>query len=1163
MSALQASFVAQVRDSASLTSLVEQAGVRLVRRGHLRIACCPFHAEKTPSFTVYPDQHFHCFGCGAHGDGIRFVMQFDGVAFRDAVLRIASEAGIPVPENQQSETPAERRQREERITRQRVERQRAREAEIAAELDAETDKARTLIAQTIPWHGTPAEQYWRTTRSIPEAAHDRSGVLRYHPRRRALIAIATDWFGTTVAGQMILLRRDGSARTGSDGKTIKLTIGRPAATTAIVRLPGDSDGPLLVGEGVENVDSVASVTGFEGWASLGSITRIEPPAHRLIIALSDGDKPGSAAARGLEAWVEKWREHGRSVVIARPLPSWPGKKVDWNDRLREGSAAEVLLATTFIIRRNVTPPESADPPPSCNAPVLSAGGYFSPYKTNLPSYYAPVTELQCEALARQANIITGFITRASYAAGARYEVRQRRAQALLAMPAATPADKMRLTRRLIREVAERHNFPDGKLPRPERLLLTGSQGTGKTTNALKATARIDENVIVHKLAPTLAKATEDLADYRRYATERSMPAMVIRGRGATDPAHSDGRAMCPRYVIANRAARLGVSPRATICPSCRLNEVCGSMRQERTIEAIGDRALFIMSREYLTLPTPAPAADIIIADERQTIEAVASADVAPSQLSPDILPNDAPQSCTTTMIVLREALQSDASLARARDIGHDAIIALRKAVTTENDTQINGQMSDAEIDRELDSVDHQSRRSVLALITAVARELDMPRDTFNAVRWNARSQHVEVDWLRRPRVGRAALLLLDGTGDINLNRGLFGANIAHEIVRFERDAQITGTIGKRYSRQSITGCDRQGSPLPHRKDDARRLRDEIGTIAARHPHALLVTTKRAQESCVDGGHLPAGIETEHFENLRGRNPWESKPAAIVVGQESLAIHELERLARAFYANDPVPLVSMARVDDLPHDWPIKPWPYRATRLRRISDGRLQAVEVDVHPDPRVQRVLEQVREAEVLQAVDRVRPVFNHRTLVLANELVLDLTYDRVLRHSQLVAGGSRIERAFLRTGVLPLTPEDVVRCYPDLWRSEATARADLRAFGEKGGTTPKGDSIWDCTPFSYRRPGQRGRLARVLIDTTRGDPKTLAYQVLGKLAAFAPVDPQEPQHALAPLSIDTPDAIHVGSLRPASAPWDGTAICVQPWMIDQLDDKQVHPPDG
>ena len=70
--------------------------------------CCPFHGEKTPSFYVYDDGHYHCFGCGAHGDAIGFVMQSEGAGFMEAVERLAAEAGLEVPKPSPEAAEAER-----------------------------------------------------------------------------------------------------------------------------------------------------------------------------------------------------------------------------------------------------------------------------------------------------------------------------------------------------------------------------------------------------------------------------------------------------------------------------------------------------------------------------------------------------------------------------------------------------------------------------------------------------------------------------------------------------------------------------------------------------------------------------------------------------------------------------------------------------------------------------------------------------------------------------------------------------------------------------------------------------------------------------------------------------------------------------------------------
>ena len=82
----------------TVLSAVISPSVKLIRAGREWKACCPFHNEKTPSFTINDDKGFyHCFGCGAHGDAIRFLTDQRGMPFMDAVKELAAKAGMDVP----------------------------------------------------------------------------------------------------------------------------------------------------------------------------------------------------------------------------------------------------------------------------------------------------------------------------------------------------------------------------------------------------------------------------------------------------------------------------------------------------------------------------------------------------------------------------------------------------------------------------------------------------------------------------------------------------------------------------------------------------------------------------------------------------------------------------------------------------------------------------------------------------------------------------------------------------------------------------------------------------------------------------------------------------------------------------------------------------------
>src|ERR1700690_2573991 len=93
------SFLEEIRTRLPLSGYAGSR-LRLIRAGREFKGCCPFHNEKTPSFYINDDkQFFHCFGCGAHGDIIGFLMRNDRLSFPEAVEQLAAQAGMEVPQS--------------------------------------------------------------------------------------------------------------------------------------------------------------------------------------------------------------------------------------------------------------------------------------------------------------------------------------------------------------------------------------------------------------------------------------------------------------------------------------------------------------------------------------------------------------------------------------------------------------------------------------------------------------------------------------------------------------------------------------------------------------------------------------------------------------------------------------------------------------------------------------------------------------------------------------------------------------------------------------------------------------------------------------------------------------------------------------------------------
>jgi DNA primase len=104
---------AEILDKADIVQVVGKV-VTLKKAGSIFKGLCPFHDEKTPSFTVSPVRRtYHCFGCGVHGDAIRFVMEQNALNFPEALRHLGEQFGVHIPESRR-ENPAQRAARKKK-----------------------------------------------------------------------------------------------------------------------------------------------------------------------------------------------------------------------------------------------------------------------------------------------------------------------------------------------------------------------------------------------------------------------------------------------------------------------------------------------------------------------------------------------------------------------------------------------------------------------------------------------------------------------------------------------------------------------------------------------------------------------------------------------------------------------------------------------------------------------------------------------------------------------------------------------------------------------------------------------------------------------------------------------------------------------------------------
>jgi DNA polymerase len=265
---------------------------------------CPFHVDPNPSCRIYVD-HFHCFGCGEHGDRLDWLMRVDGLTRTEAIATLQDWVGTITPEQTQS-------------------------------FEDKLDYALQIWTAAVPLMGSIGARYLAETRGIdvgklPPSIHE---ALRFHPRcifgkrsyQPCLIALMRD----PVTDAPVGIHRIGLAQTnGTVTKLDRMAFGR----MGVVKLwPLNGGGHLVVGEGIETV--LAAATGISyrdapllpAWSAiarggLGGLP-VLPNVARLVL-LVDNDENG-AGQKAAAHCRQIWSAAGRTVAALVP------KQVGWD-----------------------------------------------------------------------------------------------------------------------------------------------------------------------------------------------------------------------------------------------------------------------------------------------------------------------------------------------------------------------------------------------------------------------------------------------------------------------------------------------------------------------------------------------------------------------------------------------------------------------------------------------------------------------------------------------------------------------------------------------------------------------------------------------------------------------------------------------------------------
>jgi hypothetical protein len=570
------------------------------------------------------------------------------------------------------------------------------------------------------------------------------------------------------------------------------------------------------------------------------------------------------------------------------------------------------------------------------------------------------------------------------------------------------------------------------------VVVQAPAGLGKTSLVHKAIAARSGGA-VEIYAPTHALAEEQATKIR--GANPNLTVKVVLGRSHKG---ADRKPMCKKHELAEEVASAGAEVYATLCaknrgkPSeerCQHYDTCPYIAQFKSSDVtIYTHAHLPLQRSQLEAGVP----EIAVIDESFFGSCIGTVEIPLASLCAELLGLVSARVCAeiehafTRFLPLHKHLYS---VGITPDICGAALQEVRHAApSTHPGMDLN--------DRRAALMRLREVTRLTELLNAVCAEYFVARRECHALKYCSVTQTITV-YLKKSisrfhdRQGNEARVLAI---DANANEQLIGQFfnvVTFTTIPADRQVEIFQCQSTRCSTTSLVPA-RNTNPKCKREASKRlkELERFIAQRAKQHPRLLVVGPQ-----AITGNRrlklrplikVPVNVALAHFGAIRGIDQWKDHDAIVVIGRHEPPIEGIEDIARCLFSTDRTPL-------ELTQDWTTE---QRGYRLKRGLSG----VDVVRHPDARVQAILEQMREGETQQAIDRLRLVHARgpkRAYVLSN-VVLDVDVDHLLTWDEMMNGGGRIERAWnALQGVMPLAPAWLAVQFPRLWNTAGAAKAD------------------------------------------------------------------------------------------------------------------------
>ncbi len=618
------------------------------------------------------------------------------------------------------------------------------------------------------------------------------------------------------------------------------------------------------------------------------------------------------------------------------------------------------------------------------------------------------------------------------------------------------------------------------------LQIKATTGLGKTrlTIAEVADDPILQSREIHYYAPDNALA----AEAAHFARQSGLRAQVIHGRTSLE----DSTGYCARYKVADAAAKAGLNVYKTCCKYsgkiCPHFETCPYLQQW----ADPAPAFRVFNHQYVFLPKPKrdghglPQAALAIVDE--SVVTKCSADLS---FGVDRLDGPFRDAVEDHLYGRREL--SDGLVER----GVDALWAWDCAEATEpSDTdEITPETSDKDALKALKDIDINEAIAKAAFFRAIACEIEFARPIYGItvvkdepVRVNGKTEHqnrVHVHTKRECQILLSVpLLLLDADASQILNKKIFNRPIEHTEICAKQLAETTQVYSTSLSNYTLLASTKQS---PSNLSRALKKVEAIVKHEAAAAHRVLVVLPKKIETALRAARKLEiatkdlfwhGAEVVHFGAIRGQDRWRSFNTIVIVGRNEPPGSEIDHILRSLFSDEPSPL-KFARNSRFPLE-------LRGYRLRESATA---GIESSVHPHPKGQLILAQIRECETTQAIGRLRLVHadKPKRVVILCSVPVDFTIDELRSLDDLAQTSgrkgpiARIREAVERVGILPFGARDLPKAFPDLFPSIWAAKDALRelrrwlepAATERPRSTPRSAAKRSGAHHTQMNPGE------------------------------------------------------------------------------------------